>query len=51
MLLDDDDIVLEMFEQGHIISVDMYINDTYHIDSDDISIYDDGSGLYCGIND
>ncbi len=51
MLDDDDDIVLQLFEQGHISS-DIYINEPYHIDSDDdISIYDDGSGLYLNIND
>jgi hypothetical protein len=49
-VLDDDDIVLELFEQGHI-SVDVFIDDTYHIDTDDVSTYDDGSGLYLNIND
>lgn len=49
-MLDDDDIVLEMFESGYISSA-VFIDEPYHIDTDDVSIYDDGSGLYCGIND
>lgn len=49
-MLDDDDIVLEMFEQGHI-NIDIFIDEPYHIDSNDVAIYDDGSGLYLNIND
>ena len=47
---DDDDIVLELFESGYI-NTDLFIDDAYHIDNDDTSVYDDGSGLYLNIND
>ena len=49
-VFDDDDIVLELFESGYI-NTDLFIDDAYHIDNDDTSVYDDGSGLYLNIND